>query len=198
MKAYSVPGLTNNKELDIIYEWARTVPENGVIVELGSFFGRTAVAFAEGSHPSVKIYCVDYFDKWVSYLKPGDAPGDKPEEDFWELGKIFDKEQEFLKNTKDYKNIIPLKLKEGQMVYKYDKEPVDVLFVDSAHQNPSDIANIMFFKKFVKRGGMICGHDYYDDKRFSDIGLNITLLERMFNTTVTLYKFTSLWSIRIK
>ena len=194
MKAYSVPGLSSNKDIDIVYEWARTVPENGVIVELGSFFGRTAVAFAEGANPSVKIYCIDYFDEWRSHLRDNDAPGGS----FWELDKVYDKEQEFLKNTKDYKNIVPLKLKEGQMVYPYNKEPIDILFIDALHKNPSDIANIMFFKKFVKQGGMICGHDYYEDNRFPDVGINIKILEKMFNTTVTLYKWSSMWSIRIK
>jgi hypothetical protein len=194
MKAYDVPGLSNNKDLDIVYEWARTVPENGVIVELGSFFGRTAVAFAEGAYSSVKIYCIDYFDEWLSHFCENDAPGGS----FWEVGKVYNKEQEFLKNTKDYKNINLLKLKEGQIVYPYDKEPIDILFVDALHKNPSDIINIMFFKKFVKRDGMICGHDYYEDKRFPDVGMNISILEKMFNTTATLYKGSSMWSIRIK
>ena len=194
MKAYNVPGLSNNKDLDIVYEWARTVPENGIIVELGSFFGRTAVAFAEGAYSSVKIYCIDYFDEWLSHFCENDAPGGS----FWEVGKVYNKEQEFLKNTKDYKNISPLKLKEGQIVYPYDKESIDILFVDALHKNPSDITNIMFFKKFVKRGGMICGHDYYEDKRFPDVGMNISILEKMFNTTATLYKGSSMWSIRIK
>lgn len=194
MKAYSVPGLSNNKDLDVAYEWARTVPENGVIVELGSFFGRTAVAFAEGAHPSVKIYCIDYFDDWKNPHNPDDAPGG----DFWVLDKVYNKGDEFRKNTQEYKNIIPLTLKSGQMIYQYDKEPIDVLFIDAQHQNPSDICNLIYFKKFLKPNSLICGHDYYEDNKFPDVGLNIRILERMFNKTVTMYKWSSMWSIRIK
>jgi len=194
MKAYSVPGFSTNKDLDIVYEWARTVPENGVIVEVGTFMGRTAVAFAEGAPASAKIYCIDYYNDWTCNIQPDDAPGG----DFWEIGKVYSKQEKFSQFTKDYPNIIPLKLNYHEKCYPYNKEPIDVLFIDALHRNPDDILNIVYLKGFVKNGGMICGHDYYDDNRFPDVGKNINFLEKTFQTTVTLYKFSSMWSIRIK
>ena len=46
-------------ELKVIEKWALTVPAGGVIVEIGSFFGRSAICWAMSADPSVKIYCGD-------------------------------------------------------------------------------------------------------------------------------------------
>jgi hypothetical protein len=193
MKAYSVPGLTSKKDLDILYEWARTVPENGVIVEIGSFFGRSAVAFAEGAYPSAKIHCIDYFQDWTCQTK---EIWFLPDSDFWKAGKLYNKEQEFLKNTKDYPNITLLKLEDKQIVYPYIGSQIDLLFIDAAHTNPSDLKNIIYFKDFMKKDGLICGHDYRDN--YPDVVTNVKLLEKIYETTATFYKHSSMWSIRIK
>lgn len=193
MKAYQVPGLSTEKDLDIVYEWARTVPENGIIVEVGSFFGRTAVAFAEGTHHSAKIYCIDYFDDYENTEKFDNPNGS----DFWQLGKIYNKEEEFKKYTKIYENIIPLKVNNTRL-YKFDISNIDILFLDAAHYNPDDILYISHYRQYIKPGGMICGHDYHDDNRFPDVGKNIKILEKLYKTTVTLYKDSTMWSIRIK
>jgi hypothetical protein len=196
MKAYSVPGLSSEKDLDILYEWARTVPENGVIVELGSFFGRSAVAFAEGAYSSVKINCIDYFEDWKH---SNNLLWSHPVGDFWQIGKMYSKEQEFLKNTKDYPNITLLKLKDGQVVwrdYPYTGAQIDLLFIDAAHTNPTDIKNIFYFKDFMKKDALICGHDY--TSRFPDVIYNVKLLQAMYKTTATFYQNSTMWSIRIK
>jgi predicted O-methyltransferase YrrM len=197
MKAYDVPGLSTKKDIDIVYEWARTVPENGVIVEIGSLFGRTAVALAEGSYPSVKIYCIDFFDIFTNQSPSNWCNGGT--DDFWELGKVYNKEIEFSKFTQEYENIIPLKLDKTETCYPYNKEPIDLLFIDGAHTNPSDITNIMHFRKFLKPNALICGHDY--SINYPDVIKNVRTLEIMYNTTVTLYNrgnSSSMWSIRIK
>lgn len=194
MKAYTIPGQTDNRELDIIYEWAKTVPENGVIVELGSLFGRTAMALVEGSHPSTKIYCVDHFEKFVNTSTKMLAI---PDSTFWNVGQTYDKEAEFAKNMQGCSNVIPLKLKpEHNKVYPYDGELIDLLFIDSAHKNPDDIMNIIYYKKFLKPGALICGHDYTN--LFPDVITNVRILEKMYDTKAILYKNNTLWAIRTK
>lgn len=191
MKAKLIPGFTTEKELDILYELAKSVPQNGVIVEIGSLFGRTAVALAEGA-PTAKIYCIDYFSPFLNKTDQPNIQGN----DFWEKGKTYDREVEFAKFTKEYENIIPLKLDLGKIVYTYDREQVDLLFLDGAHKNPADIANLLYFKRFLKKDALICGHDFHD--KFPDVIKNVKLLERMYKSTATLYQECSLWSIRIK
>jgi hypothetical protein len=194
MKAYGVPGFTNRKELDIIYEWAKTVPENGTIVEIGSLFGRTAVAFAEGAHPSVNIYAIDFFDGTWDNLY---ANSKTDPIGFWEKGKLYNKGDEFKKFTTEHKNIIPLTLGNDEQVYEYNLEPIDVLFIDASHTNPNDLDNILYFKKFLKKNSLICGHDY-NKLMYPDIVQNVQLLEETYNTTAIFYKGSSMWAIRIK
>ena len=194
MKSYDIPGFTSNKELDIIYEWSKTVPENGVIVEIGSLFGRTAIAFAEGAYPSAKIYCIDFFDGTWDNLY---ADSTTHPIGFWEKGKVYNKGNEFKKFTSEYKNIIPLTLNNDEQIYQYNLEPIDVLFIDAAHTNPNDWENISYFKKFLKKNSLICGHDY-NKLMYPDIVQNVQLLEEMYNTTAIFYKGSSMWAIRIK
>lgn len=192
MKAYSIPGATNERELDVIYEWAKTVPENGVIVELGSMFGRTAMAFVEGAHPSVKIYCIDYFEEFVNTsVKMNEAPGGA----FWNIGQTYNKEFEFNKNLQGCSNVIPLKVEDKHnKVYPYQGELIDLLFIDSAHKNPDDMWNILYYKDFLKPGALICGHDY--NEGFPDVITNVKFLERMYGSKSMLYKHGNLWAIR--
>lgn len=189
MKAYSVPGLTHTEELDIISNWAKDVPANGVIVEVGSLFGRTSVALAEGADPSVTIYCVDYFDNvWSSDTIDLFPLG------VFERGKPYHRGEEFKKYTNEYKNIIALN--NTKATYPYDREPIDLFFLDANHTNPSDIRNLVHFKKFFKKNTLICGHDY-SPTFFPDVVKNVRILESMYQTKVSLYGRTSLWSIRI-
>jgi SAM-dependent methyltransferase len=193
MKAYLVPGLTSRGDLNILYEWAKLVPENGVIVEIGSFLGRTAVALAEGAPASTKIYCIDYFSDYFNKMltKDNNFCGD---DDFWKIGKIYNTKEEFVKFTKDYGNIIQLVLERPNKVYPYQGELIDLLFLDCAHYNPDDLMNIQYFKKFLKPNAVICGHDYHP--RFPDVIKNVKILEIIYKTKAILYESNSMWAIR--
>jgi precorrin-6B methylase 2 len=52
-------------ELELISVIAADVPDHGVIVEVGSFAGRSSVHWAANSRPTVAIYCIDPFDAIV-------------------------------------------------------------------------------------------------------------------------------------
>jgi predicted O-methyltransferase YrrM len=194
MKAYYITGLTSKKDLDIVYEWAAKVPENGTIIEIGAFLGRTAVALAEGAPPSATIYSIDYFTSYKLMSAPMAQNANGP--DAWHPEKIYNTEEELIKNTKDYKNIIPLKLDQHLKVYPYNKEPIDLLFLDGRHQNPDDMINLLYFRKFLKPNALICGHDYHPD--FPDVISNTIELEKMYKTMTTLYQHSCMWSIRIR
>ena len=171
----SIKGHMNEIELKVIERWASEVPENGVIVEVGSLFGRSAVAWAKSCHPSVNVYCVDAFY---------DAQGDN---DFYD---------EFHENTKDIPNIHPVA--RVCPFFKYSKhigEPADIFFVDAAHFNPNDWHIIQFGLRNLKSGGLLCGHDYLST--FPDVKLNVNRLEEMFGKPATFYSGTSLWSFTV-
>ena len=61
MKKYndSIPGWFTEEDNIVALKLAQAVPENGIIVEIGSFVGKSAWHWANSAHPSVKIYCID-------------------------------------------------------------------------------------------------------------------------------------------
>jgi hypothetical protein len=52
----------NRAELELIARTAAEVRPRGVIVEIGSFAGRSSVHWAANSDPTVAVYCMDPFD----------------------------------------------------------------------------------------------------------------------------------------
>ena len=194
MKAYDVLGLTSEADLDKLYNLAKAVPENGIIVEVGSLFGRTAVALAEGAVSSTKIYCIDYFDEFINDHFAGQSFYNTGPQ--WEVGKIYNRKDEFQKYTKEYANIIPLQLssRTSSIYHPYKGEPIDLFFLDASHKNPSDIMNIMYFRTFLKPNAVICGHDYA--LMFPDVIKNVKFLEQLYKTPVIRYANSSMWAIR--
>lgn len=170
----NIHGYMNERELEIIAEKAAEVPENGVIVELGCYKGKSSVAWASSCHPSVKVYCIDMF-----------TPPDLSEPSFYD---------EFIENTKHLPNIIPLK---GlcPILLDYPGDQIDIFFNDATHYNPYDWNNIEYFRKFIKKGGLIMGHDYNLDK-YPDVVTNAKRLEQELSNPLTVYPNTSLYTIR--
>lgn len=125
-------GFMAPQELMQLSVWAKAVPPGGVIVEVGSYLGLSASAWADAD-PSVKIYCIDTFS---------DLEG-------------------FIKNTSKYPNVIPLKGDSPNNI-QYPGDLIDIFFLDASHTNPSDLEYIEYFLPLIKPGGLLCGHDYGD------------------------------------
>ena len=188
MKANDIFGFFLDIELEQVAIWAKEVPVNGVIVEVGSFFGRSSVGWATACDPSVKVYCIDRFEE-LSFEFNQSVPESIPNNN----GK-FNTFEIFKENTKDIKNIYPIKASSvKELPDIFDK--IDIFFIDASHINPSDLQYILHFIKFIKPGGLICGHDL--GKRFPDVRINVTVLEKLYKTKVQRYNYSSLWSFRI-
>jgi hypothetical protein len=185
----SIIGHMVEPELQVIETWAQNVPKNGVVVEIGSFFGRSAVCWAQSADPSVKIFCGDMFldtftTRDVTLTYPG-APAPATTYPQWEI---------FQDNIKSFKNVFPMR---GWCPHgiTYPGDPIDIFFLDAAHMNPSDWENITYFSQFLKPNSIICGHDYIP--QFPDVVENVRRLEKKYNTKVKTYEQTSLWSIAV-
>jgi len=168
----TIKGHMNEIELQRIEVWASAVPENGAIVEVGSLFGRSAVAWAKSCDPSVKVYCVDtYYDPTT-------------DTDFYD---------EFHENTKDISNIHPIVAVCPYFKYsRYVDKPADIFFIDAAHSNPNDWHIILYGLRHLKSGGLLCGHDYLSV--FPDVKENVKRLEEQLGKPATFHSGTSLWS----
>lgn len=169
----NIPGHMLEEELKQIERLASTVPENGNIVEIGSLFGRSAVAWAKSSHPSVTVYCVDMFHNIL----------ESPTYSFYD---------DFVSNTGNIPNIVPIKAF-SPYIFETPLPDVkfDLVFLDAIHKNPFDIDNIRYFLPKIKSGGILCGHDYED--AWPDVVDNVRYLQQELGMNVTLAPGTSIW-----
>lgn len=187
----NVPGFLFGNDLHVISTIAKTIPENGIIVEIGSFMGKSSVAWADNCHTTVQVYCIDplpeftYNGKWA----------------ILERGKTYNMKEEFLLNTKRFLNI---KMITGISPNNIDSQyiniisnlrNIDCVFLDSAHVNPTDWQNIQYYVPKMRVGAILCGHDYSES--WPDVITNVRRLESIFEQKVTVYYNSSIWSFRI-
>jgi len=130
----------HTSELEKIYNLACEVPQDGLIVEIGSYFGSSACMMAQTGK---QIICIDCF-------KAGfDGFGDD---------KVY-MEDEFKKNISPYSNI-KLYNNLSNTAKKWVRKPIDLLFIDGDHSYEGVKADIQNYLFKVKEGGKIVFHDY--------------------------------------
>lgn len=148
-----IPGQVNIHQLRAIELVASLAPRDGVIVEVGSLFGRSSWAWG-ASAPQATVYCIDPWqgNQGVALMEA-------------RLGIKYGVEQ-FIEHTKDLPNVKPMQGYSPQDFKNWDK-PVDIYYEDAVHVNPILKANLDFWSAKVKPTGVICGDDYRP--RFPDV-----------------------------
>ncbi len=158
--------------------------KNGTIIELGSMHGRSAFCLSKSS-PTSKIFCLDFWSGWMC------ATEDKIERsNSIEVFKSF---------TVDCPNVTPVQVFPNIKIEPLWEESVDMVFIDTLHENPSDWEIIEFWLPKIKKGGIICGHDYYypgnsDTCRYPAVVENCDKLEKILGKKVHIHDYSVLWS----
>ncbi len=116
---------------------AAQVPEDGVVVEVGSFWGRSAGFMAAAMRPGVRMYCVD---KWTN---PVDL--DRFQRNMAKLGL----EQ----------SVSPLQGDSVEVARGWEMD-IDLLHIDATHTYAMVQADFQAWAHFVRPGGLIAFHDY--------------------------------------
>ena len=153
-------GWANGPQLALIEHWAKEVPENGVIVEIGSFAGRSAWHWAKSTHPSVTVYAVDSWDPtiYLNYQKRRTSlQGDRIDREVVECTY-----EDFCKNVYDCPNIIGVKARSPTLPEDILLKlmEVDLIYIDDSHVNPEFENNLQFWYKRLKPKGVFCGDDF--------------------------------------
>jgi hypothetical protein len=148
----AIPGQMTDEELYQVIDLAKMVPKNGVIVEVGSLYGLSAWHLSKYSDPTVTIFCIDPFERaqWVIDLVEGPQNAPPFSRAAFELF------------TSDCHNIVPIQGYSPDSVRGWGI-PIDLYLEDAVHQNPILRANIDFWSKKVRPGGIVSGHDYSKD-----------------------------------
>ncbi|MCS7317113.1 MAG: class I SAM-dependent methyltransferase [Candidatus Dojkabacteria bacterium] len=189
-----IPGYTDIRELRFLYHWAKTLLEKRKylkIVEVGSFWGRTAALFSLVDENRVTVYAIDswsgYCTDIYNFLKKNKNEISNINEYFKYLIQTnipIENAKNCIENfkfyTRNYKNIIPVKAYSPHDFYNKWNEEIDIFFLDASHKNPNDWENIEFWMKFIRKGGILCGHDY-NTLHFPDVVSNVEKLKKILN-----------------
>ena len=160
----NIPGWMPESELKTLEQIAQTIPENGTMVEVGPFCGRSSWCWAKSADPTVTVHCLDIWNPTEHPYQPPAAIGDGslPGADF---GVVADNAlasgtlANFHHFTRDCPNIVA---HQGASPYDFEDwdEPLDLVFLDGVHHNPVFWHDLNFWFWKLKPGGLCCGDDF--------------------------------------
>jgi predicted O-methyltransferase YrrM len=159
--SHRVQGWLEDLEGDWLYQLARgTADIDPVVVELGSFKGRSSVVLAAGllGKANARLFCVDTFaqDEDPDYQRR-----------FYEAllrGERHDLFATFLRNVRSCGVVTVITPLRG-FTFEHASNwrlPIDLLFIDANHEFPAVMRDFQQWSPFVKRGGVIAFHDVSD------------------------------------
>jgi predicted O-methyltransferase YrrM len=115
------------------------------MIEIGSYMGDSTIVFAQKFK---KVITIDPFINNYDDLEYTT--------EFAALTLVY---EQFLKNISIYNNIIHIRKKSDDAIFDIiDK--VDFVYIDGHHIYEQVTKDIINYKKIIKDGGIIAGHDY--------------------------------------
>lgn len=124
--------------IDLCEECNQLLPTAHHYTEIGAWMGESATIAAK------------YFKK-ITSIDP------YPREDMISL------RENYLENTKHIQDCTLLELPSSAAVELFDDLSIDILYIDGCHEYESVKADFISYHDKVKPGGVISGHDYWDD-----------------------------------
>jgi hypothetical protein len=142
MNPLDIEGLTNADEIRKLQQWAARYE---TIVEIGSWKGRSITALCQ-SCPGT-VYAVD------------DFRGSNKSWDKLFMSDPKENEMDFLKNTKDLKNLKLLKMDSVEAAKMFEPKSIDMVFIDGDHSELEFGKDLDAWLPVCKK--FLCGHDLY-------------------------------------
>lgn len=141
----SVEGLLSSPRQERwLFEAALALPDGAVIVEVGSFKGRSTCCLAYGCMGTARhVFAIDTFE--------GNA------HDF-HRSQFF---QEFSRNLQERglsEHVTPIRSESARAAKEWDS-PINLLFIDGSHRYEDVVADFCLFFPHVVRGGIVAVHD---------------------------------------
>lgn len=167
-KALQIDGWMAEAELRWLAEQALS---HRVIVEIGSFLGRSTRALADNT-PGV-VYAVDH---WYGPAESAMPP--------WERETLYDQFCANLHDLIEVKKAIPVRVNHAKV--QIDANP-DMVFIDGDHRFESVLSDIQKWKHI---DGLLCGHDY------SWNGVRMALETQFEADRIENVEGTDIWRIR--
>ncbi len=165
-----IPRTMTLSGLHYLAKLAQSVPENGIICEIGPLYGSSTWVLCNNSHPSVKVVSIDSWDesqKWVAKRLPEALPFSKTS---------------FLKYTNDCENLTAIQGYSPDCIKESWNTQIDMFFDDATHGDPGFSENLNYFRNFMKPNSVFCGDDYASG--WPDIIKKVNETAQEFNSTI--------------
>lgn len=149
--ALSVEGWTTREELLLL---ASLASSSSTVVEVGSWFGRSACAMA--ANTSGILYCVD---PWEGFGAPS-----------W-TDRVPAVLETFCANTARYPNIVRVVGKSlwAADLFRQNWIRPNLVFLDGSHEYEDIAADIRAWKPLLAPGGILAGHDFAGDANWPGV-----------------------------
>lgn len=150
----SITGALYSKEGELLYDLAKRCKGRGVIVEIGSLLGKSTAYLAFGSKAgrNMKVYAIDPFDG-------GDLrPHSGFVKDLIKKGRFFDKFMANMRKARLLDLVVPIPKRSVDAVNDV-KEPIELLFIDGAHDFEYVKIDVLNYLPKVVKGGTVAFHD---------------------------------------
>lgn len=128
--------------------------DNATFVEVGTWMGKSIVYLAEKIKESNKKIQLFGIDKFI-------VTNDCQEGVFIEDEDFFNEYLNNIQPVTDY--ITTIVGDSADMAQKFEDESVDFVFIDADHSYEGCLRDITAWFPKVKQGGVIAGHDYYNN-----------------------------------
>ncbi|MCB1712526.1 MAG: class I SAM-dependent methyltransferase [Candidatus Riesia sp.] len=160
-KAREIQGWLRDDEYDIVYDLAQKhVKRGGHVVEVGSWKGKSAFIWASVcKEKSAWLTCIDTFSGIEDINSEPNLHGTYKEA-------FSDPKAFFENNIKNNLEGLPVSYIKGLSREKHKEVrdgTIDICFIDADHKYPEVVRDIKNFLPKVKKGGILCGHDYEED-----------------------------------
>lgn len=124
-----------------LFETAKSLPDNSIILEIGCFLGKSTNCLAFGcAGTNKRVFAIDAFEKHFEF------------ENFYKTW------EDTLEKNGLLKYVFPL-VGYSQDIAKIWEYPIDFLFVDGSHLYKDVLADFLNFFPFVVKGGIVAFHD---------------------------------------
>ncbi|MBX2962026.1 MAG: class I SAM-dependent methyltransferase [Cyclobacteriaceae bacterium] len=163
-----------------LFHTASKLPDNAIVVEIGTWKGKSTYCIAKGLHKG-KIFCIDPFD----------ASGEKESAETYQQRKgvspLLVQFEQRMKELGVHEYITPMKGFSQDFVGKFPV--INFLFIDGDHSIEGCDFDFMNYAPYLKKGGFIAFHDY-DPKR-PDLGPTWVVQNKLLSSDS--FKFINLY-----
>lgn len=144
--ALKIPAGCPPRDLYWLAEQARNCRK---ILELGVLHGRSVRAMLDNS--GARVWCVDSW-RGPGASIPGGPRGRRATEEDYQI---------FLANIADVKHrVIIFRMTTDEAYRRLSRDFFDMIFIDANHSYEAVRADIINYLPVLKKGGLMCGHDY--------------------------------------